>query len=59
MKAKDYLTTGVTCAVIQKDKVFQAHTSGIQPLLDWLKEEVCPLTTVSYTHLVWVMARAT
>lgn len=44
MKAKDYLTTGVTCAVIQKDKVYQAHTSGIQPLLDWLKVEACPLT---------------
>ena len=43
MKAKDYLTQGVTCAVIQNGQVYQAHTSGIRPLLDWLDEEACPL----------------
>ncbi|MBS6373773.1 MAG: DUF1893 domain-containing protein [Erysipelotrichaceae bacterium] len=44
MNAKDYLTQGVTCALIQNDRLYQAHTSGIQPLMDWLKEESCPLS---------------
>lgn len=44
MNAKSYLQEGITCVIIKDGQIYQAETSGIRPLLNWLEETPCPLT---------------
>ena len=44
MNAKTYLQEGITCVIVKNDQIYQAKTSGIRPLLEWLDEMPCPLT---------------